>query len=114
MVDSLSATDCGQVSVFLDAAHRGLSVDLPMSVRPTPLDDGELEQSIVGWKHAVCFSSSRHGEESHSSAHLKHGIWTHHVLEALRGTAAAALLDARCVTSASLQHYLSRAVPRPL
>ena len=114
IVDLLSSSDCRHISVFLDASHQGLSAASSLRATPAPLDDAALEKSIVGLKHAAGFVACRSHEESHSSSHLKRGIWTHHVLEALRGDAIAAKFDARCVTSTSLQSYLSRAVPRTL
>ncbi|MCA9165655.1 MAG: hypothetical protein KDA62_21860, partial [Planctomycetales bacterium] len=49
-----------------------------------------------------------------SSGALKHGIWTHHVIEALAGRAPTALVKGVHLTSSSLQNYLKREVPRTL
>jgi hypothetical protein len=64
--------------------------------------------------NAVCFTSCRPGEGSHSSGRLKHGIWAYHLLEALAGDAPLSLEDERLLTAASLQDYLAAEVERTL
>src|SRR5262249_22685073 len=54
------------------------------------------------------------GEASHASGALKHGVWAHHLLEALTGKAALALEEGRLLTAASLQEHLRRELPRTL
>ncbi len=114
LVDTLNSCDCRSICLFLDAAHHGSSGESEMSTRPAPLDELPLEASIAKLNRAVCFASCRSGEESHSSAHRKQGIWAQHVLEALNGDAATAIADGRLMTAASLQRYLTQAVPRTL
>ncbi|MCX7419689.1 MAG: caspase family protein [Planctomycetia bacterium] len=114
LTDTLKSCDCRSICLFLDAAHHGSSGESEMSTCPAPLDEPRLEASLAKLDRVVCFTSCRSGEESHSSAHRKQGIWTQHVLAALTGDAATAISERRLVTAASLQRYLSQAVPRTL
>jgi uncharacterized caspase-like protein len=51
------------------------------------------------------------GEKSYPSDLLKHGIWTWHLLKALRGEEPAAIVRGKFITSSSLKDYLSSAIP---
>jgi hypothetical protein len=71
----------------------------------------EFEEYIqTGSFHAVYMSCSP-GEKSYSSDSLMHGIWTWHLIRALRGEESAAIVRENFITSSSLKDYLCIAVP---
>ena len=66
-----------------------------------------------GWYFAAFLSCSP-GEKSYSVPSLAHGVWTHHLLQALRGETSKPLVDGRWLTDASLRDWLRVVVPRYL
>ena len=64
-----------------------------------------------GWYFAAFLSCSP-GEKSYSAPGLQHGVWTYHLLQALRGDVAAALTRGRWLTDAGLRDWLKDSVPR--
>ena len=59
------------------------------------------------------FSACRSGQASHRSRILKHGIWSHHLIEAFAGEAPLALRQG-LLAADSLQAYLEAETPRTL
>ena len=78
------------------------------------LSDAEFATLFGGSEYHVAFAACKPDESSHSSTTLSHGIWTYHVLRALRGEDAGALDRGRFLSSSSLQNYLAVEVPRTL
>jgi hypothetical protein len=108
LLDALAAA--GTAVLFLDAPGAGL----PAGPDVTPgLHEPEVRDFFAAGK-AVCFTSCRLEEESHSSGRLKHGIWSFHLLEALSGDAPLALENGRLLTANSLQAHLAAEVERTL
>jgi len=52
------------------------------------------------------------GEKSYPSNLLKHGIWTYHLTEAIKGNVEEALVKDEFLTDTSLKNYLSYKVPK--
>ena len=107
-------SDCRRITVLLDACHAGVTIDPSMRSVHTELDDDELQEFFHRAEYCTCFASCRVDESSYSSPALKHGIWTHHLLEALLGDAPLAFERGNRVTSNSLQNYLVKEVPRTI
>jgi hypothetical protein len=76
--------------------------------------DEELEALFGESETRLAFVSRAAGEDSCVSDALKHGIWSHLLIEAFRGNAAAALDARQRITPRSLQRYLAVAMPRAL
>jgi hypothetical protein len=102
---------CERVAMFLDACASGITTMPEVRGLYSAMSEEELEEFFGKSKYRVCFSSCRSDEQSYSSAPLKHGIWTYHLLEALKGKVRAVLEKGRFLTAASLQGYLSKEVP---
>ena len=64
-----------------------------------------------GWYFAAFLSCSP-GEKSYSAPGLGHGVWTHHLLQALQGQVIEALTRDRWLTDVGLRDWLQLAVPR--
>lgn len=97
--------------LFIDACHSG--VELDNNVRDTidHLSVEELEAFFKEADYRVAFASCRANEKSYTSLQAQNGIWSHFLIKALRGEADEAVKDGH-VTSASLQDYLAKNVPR--
>jgi hypothetical protein len=74
----------------------------------------ELEDFFNSAEFCVCFASSETFQYSYSTPLLKHGIWSYHVIEALKGDAPDALENGRYRTAASLQDHLTQSVMKTI
>lgn len=103
-----------RITMFLDSCESGMLATASMRGIYSDLTNDELNDFFLQSEHYACFSACKAGESSWPSKLLKHGVWTHHVIEAFKGNALLALERGSLLTSASLQNYLSLAVPRSL
>jgi hypothetical protein len=110
----LDSCRAGKRMMFLDACHTGLPIDVSMRDVQSHLTEKQLKEFFAEAKHTVCFAACEAEQKSYSSDHLRHGIWTYHIVEALRGDAQEALVRRRFVTSSSLQNYVAGEVPKSL
>jgi hypothetical protein len=105
---------CKHIVMFLDSCESGMLATAEMRGIYSDLTDEELADFFDSAEHCVCFAACKTGEESWPSGHLKHGVWTYHLIESLNGDAPLALERGGLVTSNSLQNYLKVAVPKSL
>lgn len=111
LLDQLGKSQCSQVLLFLDACASPLStVGTEARDFISALDREELERFIESRDYQALYMSTAPGEKSYSSPALRHGIWTWHLLKALKGEAADALLDDEWLTDVSLRDYLRGSV----
>lgn len=110
---SFRASPCQRIAFFLDSCESGI-LDLPSRSIFSHMRPTELEDFFNSAEFCVCFASSETFQSSYSTSSLKHGVWTYHVIEALKGDAPAALENGRYLTAASLQDYLSLSVPKTI
>ncbi len=99
---------------FLDSCHSGLLIDDTMRGIFSEMAENELDQFFREAEYQVGFASCKSDQHSYSSPTLSHGIWTYHLIEALKGNALSALENNRYLTANSLQNYLKVAVPKSL
>ena len=110
----IKKSTCEQVILFLDSCHSGLQITDSMRSMLTEMSDKEFKDFFSDSKFHVAFASCQTDQYSYSSAKIKHGVWTYHVLKALRGEESTALERGKFLTSQSLQSYLSVEIPRSL
>ncbi len=106
VLDAIRKTKCAQALLFLDAT-RGPRPDKAFST-------DELRDFCKESPTRFAFVSSKPSEVSHPSGTLNHGIWTHCVIQSLKGIAKPSLDKHQRVTTATLQSYLEAEVPRIL
>ncbi len=102
----------------MDVCH-GAIANVSGSTPRSPLLESDFP---VDELHAFCkesssrfaFVSCKPNEISHPSRSLNHGIWTHCLIQAIKGAAKEAINKDQCVTTTSLQSYLLAEVPRVL
>jgi hypothetical protein len=114
ILEQINNSKCERVAMFLDACASGITTAPEVRGLYTSMSDEELDKFFGQSKYRVCFSSCRADEESYSARDLKHGIWSYHVLEAIRGNVPALLEKKRYLTATALQGYVSKEVPLTL
>lgn len=100
--------------IFLDSCHSGLEIDESMRGIIDSMNEFEIDAFFADSEYEVGFASCRADQSSYSSPNLRHGIWTYHLLEALRGDASSAVEKDKYITSSSLQNFLATQVPKTL
>ncbi|MGA2270908.1 MAG: caspase family protein [Bryobacteraceae bacterium] len=107
-------SNCKRIALFLDSCESGIT-DLP-EIRGiySIMSDQELQEFFKDTAYKVCLASCKTSESSYSAPALKHGVWTHDVIQALEGNDPLALEKGRYVTAMSLQNYLKAQIPRTL
>jgi hypothetical protein len=107
---ALSALPAGQVLVLLDACYAGGLVDPQQGRRRTYFGLSDTAYSrLSDGSGRVLIASSRHDEVSWELAALKRGLFTHYLLDGLRGSAAG---EDHTVRVLDLYNYLASNVPK--
>ncbi len=111
LLTPLSKSTCDNKLIFLDACSTFISNSLGSRDLISSMDTDEFEEFGNSSNYNAIFCSCSPGEKSFPNDTLKHGIWTWHLLEALRGNAPLATFKDEFITDTSLQNYLRKAVP---
>jgi hypothetical protein len=112
LLEPLMDSECRQALVFVDACAEKFSGVVKSRDVITNLDADEVREFLdSGWYLGVFLSCSP-GEKSYPSATLRHGVWTHFLLEAMEGRAPKALTRDRWLTDFGLRDHLQQEVPR--
>ncbi len=114
LIAELRKSKCQKVFLLLDCCHSGLEIDESMRGLLSKMTDDQFKDFCKESKYHIAFASCNTDENSFSSDKLKHGIWTHHVIEAFDGLNKIALDRGKYLTTSSLQNYLSQEVPKTL
>ena len=107
---------CNQVLLFLDVCH-GSIPSAPSGDTPgleTEFAGDDLRAFCKESASRFAFVSCKSNEISFPSRSLNHGIWTHCLIQAIKGHAKESIGKDRRVTTTSLQKYLLSEVPRIL
>lgn len=114
ILQTIRSSKSGKKILFLDCCHSGVLIDENMRGLLADFSDDELTVFLKDAEFCVGFSSCKTDEKSYPSSALKHGIWTYHLVQALKGKAPPALERGGMLTGSSLQSYLAVEVPRTL
>ncbi len=106
------SSPCLKITLFLDSCEAGLFATSEVRGIYTDLTEDELKKFFAEAEHRICFAACKPGQESRSHGSLKHGVWTHHLIQAFNGDAPLALEKETFLTSTSLQNFLNVEVPR--
>ncbi|MER9185929.1 caspase family protein [Mesorhizobium australicum] len=112
LMEPLMDSDCRQALVFVDACAEKFSGVVKSRDVITNLDADEVRDFLDSAWYLGVFLSCSPGEKSYPSPTLKHGVWTHFLLEAMEGRAPAALTRDRWLTDFGLRDHLRQEVPR--
>ncbi len=110
----LRKSKCQKIILLLDCCNSGLTTNEGMRSLLSDMTDKEFKDFCDESQYHIAFSSCASDEISYSSADLKHGIWTYHVIEAFKGKNRSLLDRNLFLTVSSLQNHLSSEVPRTL
>ena len=108
----LSKSTCKRCIFFLDTCSEMLKEDLTSRGLIDTLSYDDFKKFISSNNFMSIFISSSPGEKSYSSDSLKNGIWTWHLVRALKGEEKNAMDRDNSITNISLQEYLSHIVPK--
>lgn len=97
---------CSRALMFIDACAEKMKSIIPSRSLIFDLNDDEIEEELESDDYLAVFLSCSSGEKSYSSDALGHGIFTHHLLHALRGDDPRALESDRWLTDVSLRDWL--------
>jgi len=114
VVKDLRSSACSRLLLFLDCCGGEIVSDQTECSIVSHLTDEMIDEVLRDAERVGCFSSCRHAQKSYSSPRLKHGIWTYHLIKALRGEVPEILSRPPLLTATSLQSYLHKAVPRTI
>ncbi|WP_233455066.1 caspase family protein [Paenibacillus elgii] len=110
LLEPLRNSDCNKSLIFIDscASHidKGMNRDIL-----SEMNLQEFVEFVRSSKYRAMFLSCSRGEQSYGDSTLQHGIWTYHLLKALKGEAPEAIEKGCFITDTSLRNYLRRAVP---
>lgn len=104
-------TGCERIIMFLDSCHSGIEIEENMRGIMSEMSEDEFRDFFKDSQYQVGFASCKSDEVSYSSDKLSHGIWSYHVIRALKGEAFSALDKGNLLTADSLQSYISAEVP---
>jgi hypothetical protein len=110
LIAALHKTRCQEITVLLDLDP----LTLPDELTPSGLDEDELARLFGESPACVGLLAATPGERSFESAQLRHGIWRHHLIEALTGKTRSGVNKDGTLTAARLHAFLADAVPRTL
>jgi hypothetical protein len=114
LLKELRGCSSDQALLFLDSCHSGLPITSGMRSIYSTFSTEELKQFYADSEFHVAFASCKVDEFSFPSRALKHGLWSHCVIQALKGDAGDALEKGSLITGSSLQRFVSEEVPRLL
>jgi len=107
----LSKSKCDHKLIFLDSCSTYISDSLTGRDLIGSMNPAEFEEFGNASDYNALFCSCSPGEKSFPNKLLKHGIWTYHLIEALKGNAPHAIFKDEFITDTSLQNYLRKVVP---
>lgn len=112
LLEPLQQSDCRQSLIFLDCCATNLTDQLDGRDLLASLEPRKFDAFIRAGRYNALFMSCSPGEKSYPSKILGQGIWTWHLIEALKGNVKEALVGDTYITDTSLKNYLSFAVPK--
>lgn len=113
LVAPLTKSHCTRALAFVDACGTPIKGADARDV-VAEMDTQELQAFLKAASYSALYLACEPGQKSYPSEQLKHGIWTHFLLTALRGEDERALGPGRNLTDVSLRDYLRVEVPRYL
>lgn len=114
IMKEMGNSKCQHTILFLDSCHSGLKFEESMRGILSEMSEVEFSNFFKDSEYQIGFASCKNDQFSYSSKLLSHGIWSYHIIDALRGNKIDALERGKFLTADSLQSYLSEEVPRTL
>lgn len=112
LIDPLGKSKCKRSLIFLDTCSKFIADSSLSRDSISNIKQDEFNSLIRNSEYCATFLSCSPGEKSYSDDNLKHGIWTFHLLSALRGKEGTSLINQKYITDTSLRDFLRRSVPK--
>jgi len=112
LLNPLVKSECDNSLLFIDSCSVHLSDNLSSRDLIASMTTAEFEEFSNSSNSNSLFCSCSPGEKSYPSDKLKHGIWTWHVIECLKGNVPESIFKDIFITDSSLQNYLRKAIPK--
>lgn len=106
VIARIRSSECTRSLLFIDACAETMKASALSRSLIFELSDDEIRRELEGEDYMGVFLSCSDGEKSYSSAAIGHGIFTWHLLRALRGEDLRALAQDRWLTDVSLRDWL--------
>lgn len=110
LLTPLKKARCKTSALFIDACATALKAKGASRDLLTDMSKDEFVAFSKGAQFLTTFFACSPEEKSYSSSVVKHGIWTYHLVRALRGEEPGAIYKDAFITLTSLQDYLRAAV----
>ncbi|MGE8433484.1 caspase family protein [Chryseobacterium joostei] len=111
LLDPLTNSRCENSLLFLDSCATYISEKLDGRDLISSMSLKEFENFGNSTKYNAVFCSCSPGQKSYPSRNIEHGIWTWHLIEALKGNFPEAIFKDTFITDVSLQNFLRKAIP---
>lgn len=112
LLTPLQKSSCKTSLIFIDSCSTYISDTLESRDLVSSMSIQEFEQFSKPSYYSGIFCSCSPGEKSYPSKKLQHGIWTWHLIEALKGNQSDAIFKEVFIIDSSLQNFLRNAVPK--
>lgn len=112
LFDPVQQAECHKSLTFIDACAQKLKSKFSSRSVISKMSQSEFKTFVGLDQYAGVFLSCKPGQKSFSHASLGHGVWSYHLIKALRGDAPDAIDAFSLITDTSLQDYLSQSVRR--
>lgn len=111
LLDPILRSKCKSVLVFIDSCAQSFKDDNQRAL-VSNLDNEEFRLLVNEFPCFNTFLSCQPGESSYSCDDLKHGIWTFHLVKAMRGEVSETIFLNKYITDRLLNDYLSTSVAK--
>ncbi|MDO9181540.1 MAG: caspase family protein, partial [Bacteriovorax sp.] len=108
----LRTKGCSKSFIFIDSSAEELKSINKLRSAAGNLNEKEFSELVRDFPGHSFFLSCYPGERSFSSAKAKHGIWAHHLINAMNGKEDNAIDKNNAITNISLNNFLSSKIPQ--
>ncbi len=112
LIAPLRKSECKKSFIFIDSSAEEIKSKNKLKEAASNLIETEYSELVRKFPGNSFFLSCYPGEKTFSSAQVKHGIWTYHLLNALNGKDESAIDKNGFITNISLSHFLSMKIPQ--
>lgn len=112
LFDPIEQSACRKSLTFIDACAEDLDSKFSSRNVISDMSEKEFRSFVKLDQFAGVFLSCKPGQKSFSHAALGHGVWSYHLVQALKGDAPDAIDAHSLITDTSLRDYLATSVRR--
>jgi len=111
LLDPLVQSQCKSAMIFIDACAQSFQEENRRN-SISDIDSNEIILLTNEYNYLASYFSCQPGESSYSCDNLKQGVWTQHLVMALRGEVSEAIIENKYITDRSLSDYLAKSVAK--